>query len=152
MKYTNEIAVDLPLKRTVELFDNPDNMKYWMPGLLSFETYEGKAGKPGAKSKLRFKMGKREMEMIETIEESNFPENFVGTYEAPGVWNRQVNRFEAIDENTTRYISESEFKFQTLSMKIFGWLMPGAFKKQSQKYLEHFKDFAENAEERMAAE
>jgi hypothetical protein len=29
-------------------------------------------------------------------------------------------------------------------MKLIGWLMPGAFKKQSQKYLNDFKDFAEN--------
>lgn len=28
-------------------------------------------------------------------------------------------------------------------MKLFGWLMPGAFKKQSQKYLDMFKEFAE---------
>jgi hypothetical protein len=28
-------------------------------------------------------------------------------------------------------------------MKLIGWLMPGTFKKQSQKYLDLFKSFAE---------
>jgi hypothetical protein len=28
-------------------------------------------------------------------------------------------------------------------MKLMGWLMPGAFKKQSQKYLVFFKEYVE---------
>lgn len=48
-------------------------------------------------------------------------------------------------DNSTKYITEQEFKF-TGFMRILGFLMPGAFKNQSQKYMRDFKRFAENSE------
>ena len=80
--------------------------------------------------------------MIETITVKNLPHEFSGTYEAKGVWNEVKNYFEQIDDQTTRWRSESYFKFSGF-MKIIGFLMPGSFKKQSQKYLDQFKAFAE---------
>jgi carbon monoxide dehydrogenase subunit G len=79
MKYTTQIDIQLPIDRVVELFDNPDNMKKWMEGLQSFEAISGTPGKEGAKSKLTFQMGKRSIEMIETITVSNLPEEFTST-------------------------------------------------------------------------
>jgi hypothetical protein len=76
------------------------------------------------------------------LRKSNLPEEFTATFEAKGVVNNQTTRFEKIDENNTRYISDNEFIFSGL-MKILS-LMPGVFKKQSMKYLEAFKEFAEN--------
>jgi carbon monoxide dehydrogenase subunit G len=145
MKYANQVVINKPLKRVIELFDNPENMKHWQPGLISYQEISGSPGMPGAKMKLQYKMGKRDVEMIETVETRNLPEEFSGTYEAKGVWNRVSNHFEAIDANTTKWSSESEFKFNSLMMKIFGFFMPGAFKKQSQKYLDMFKEFAEKS-------
>ena len=142
MKYTTEIIINLPLDKVVSLFDNPDNMKKWMKGLVSFEPVSGIPGQVGAKSKLRFKMGSRDVEMIETITVRNFPAEFSGTYEAKGVFNVVINKFTDRGNGTTKYISEQEFQFSGF-MKIIGFLMPGAFKKQSVKYLEDFKTFAE---------
>lgn len=143
MKYSHSILIHKPLNEVIALFDNPDNMKDWMKGLQSFEPISGTPGQPGAKSKLHFKMGNRKIEMIETIEERNLPDVFSGTYEAKGVFNRVVNRFEKTGEQETRYTTENEFQF-TGFMKIIAFLMPGAFKKQSYKYLEDFKRFAES--------
>lgn len=143
MKYTVETTINLPRQKVIELFDNPDNLKHWMEGLISFEHLSGAPGMVGAKSKLTFQMGKRRMELIETITRRDLPDEFSGTYEANGVFNIQRNRFEIIDQNSTRYISETEFKFKGF-MKILAFLMPGAFKKQSMKYLLDFKKFAES--------
>ena len=142
MKYTTEVEINLPVKKVIELFDNPDNLKLWMEGLQSFEHLSGTPGQPGAKSKLKFKMGKREIEMIETITVRNLPEEFSGTYEAKGVFNIVKNKFIAVGENKTKYINEHEFQFSGM-MTLIGVLMPGVFKKQSMKYLEKFKEFAE---------
>ncbi len=49
MKYTCELIVNLPRQRMIELFDNPDNMHKWQPGLVSFEHLSGESGQPGAK-------------------------------------------------------------------------------------------------------
>lgn len=142
MKYTNEVVIDLPREKVIELFDNPDNMKHWQPGLVSFDHISGTPGQPGAKSKLCFQMGKREIEMIETITERNLPDEFNGIYEAKGVFNILKNRFIVLDEKHTKWVAETEFQFSGM-MKLFGWLMPGMFKKQSQQYLDLFKAFAE---------
>ena len=97
----------------------------------------------GAKSKLKFKMGSREIEMIETITVRNLPDEFSGTYETKGVFNIVRNYFEPLPGNKTNYISEQEFQF-TGFMKLIGLIMPHAFKKQSMKHLADFKNFAEN--------
>lgn len=143
MKYTTEIEINKPIEKVIELFDNADNMSKWMEGLVSFEHLSGTPGQVGAKSKLKFKMGKRELEMIETVTVRNLPDEFSGIYEAKGVVNSVKNKFVDLPNSKTKYISEQEFQFKGF-MKVIAFLMPGAFKKQSMKYLNDFKKFAEN--------
>ncbi|CAM3516777.1 hypothetical protein FSS13T_08740 [Flavobacterium saliperosum S13] len=144
MKYTCEVDINQPVDKVIALFDNPDNLKKWMDGLQHFEHLSGEPGQPGAKSRLKFKMGKREMEMIETVTVRNLPEEFSGTYEMEGTLNTIKNKFIPISDTKTRYVTENEFQFDNLMMKILGFLMPGMFKKQSMKYLESFRKFAES--------
>jgi uncharacterized protein YndB with AHSA1/START domain len=141
--YRLETEIDLPRDRVIELFDNPDNLKNWQPGLESFEHIEGEPGQPGAKSRLHYKMGKRELDLIETVVRRNLPDEFTGTYETKGVWNEVANRFEETSDGRTRWILENEFRFSTLMMKVMGKVMPGAFKKQTLQNMQQFKDFAE---------
>ncbi len=143
MKYTNEVIIDLPLKKVLELFDSEENMFKWQPELISFEHVSGEKGEVGAKSNLLYKMGKREVEMVETIIKKDLPGEFNFTYEAKGVWNEMKNSFEEVDPSKTKWISHSEFRFSGF-MKIIGFLMPGSFKKQSQLALDRFKAFAES--------
>lgn len=143
MKFTQEIIINRPVEKVVELFDNPELMTGWMKGLISFEHLSGTPGQPGARSKLKFRMGKREIEMIETITVRDLPYEFSGTYEAKGVVNVIRNYFEGVTENKTRYTAENEFEFSGW-MKLMGWLMPGAFKKQSYQYMKDFREFVEN--------
>ena len=144
MKYTQEIIIDRPIEIVTQLFDDPNQMDKWMKGLISFEHLSGTKGQPGAISKLKFQMGKREIEMIETITVRNLPHEFSGTYDVKGVHNIVKNYFEKISENQTKYKVENEFQMKGM-MKLMAWLMPGAFKKQSYKYLNDFKSFVENA-------
>ena len=142
MKYTIEIDIDLPRDKVIELFDNPENMKYWQQGFISMEHISGTLGQVGSKSKLKYKMGNREIEMIETITKRDLPNEFSGTYEAKGVWNLNKNYFLELGLNKTKWKSEIEFKFSGF-MKLIAFLMPSSFKKQSMKYLKDFKEFAE---------
>ena len=142
MKYSNEVTINRPLEKVIELFDNPANMPKWQPGFISMEHLSGTPGQPGAKSKLKYKMGKREIDMIETITTRDLPKEFHGIYEAKGVYNVQKNYFSSIGENQTKWVAETEFRFSGF-MKLFGWLLPGTFKKQSQQFLDLFKAFAE---------
>jgi len=144
MTYFNEIEINLPRESVILLFDNPDNLKEWMPGLISFEPVSGIPGQPGAKSKLKFQMGKRMMEMTETVTVRNLPDEFSGTYEMKNVYNEVKNKFIEAGPNKTKYITESTFNFSGI-MRVFGFLMKGAFIKTSQGYLERFKKFAEES-------
>jgi len=141
MKYSSEIEINLTRKKVIELFDNPDNMPKWQEGFVSFEPISGEPGEEGATAKLKYKMGKREVEMIETITKRNLPEEFNGTYEAKNVYNVVNNVFVDQGENTT-WISDNEFQFSGY-MKLIAFFMPGAFKKQSMKSMKDFKIFAE---------
>ncbi|WP_121667420.1 SRPBCC family protein [Mesonia aquimarina] len=144
MKYTTEVLIDAPRKEVIEKMDNLDNLKHWQQGLQEATPISGNLGEEGAKMKLKYKMGKRGMEMIETIQKRNLPEEFHATYDTKGVHNIQENFFKEEGSNQTRWISHSEFQFSSLALKVMGFLMPGAFKKQSLKYMNDFKNFVEN--------
>lgn len=144
MRYSTEIIIDLPRPQVIEKLNNPENMKHWQRGLIGYELLEGTPGTPNAKMKLDYAFGKRQMALIETITDNNFPKEFHATYDTKGVHNIQKNFFYDIEGGKTRWVSESEFIFESFGMKLMGWLMPGAFKKQSMKYLIDFKNFAEN--------
>ena len=142
MKYTTEIVVDLPREEFIKKMDDPENMKHWQRGLIKYEQLSQNPGQEGARMSLSYKMGNREMEMVETIIKRNLPEEMHTTYDTKGVHNIQKNYFRE-EDGKTRWTSESEFQFSGFGMKLMGVLMPGAFKKQSLKYMQDFKNFAE---------
>ncbi|MCL6275617.1 SRPBCC family protein [Muricauda sp. 2012CJ35-5] len=143
MKYTCEITIDLPRDKFIEKLDNPEHMKHWQRGLVGYEHLSDSPESEGAQMRLKYKMGKREFEMVETIIKRNLPEEFHTTYDTKGVHNIQKNYFQEVN-GKTQWTSESEFQFSGFGMKLMAFLMPGAFKKQSMKYLMDFKAFAEN--------
>ena len=114
MKFTQRIAINLPREKVIELFDNPDNMKHWQPGLVSFGNISGIPGEVGTKSLLRYKMGKRDVELIETITNRNLPDEFSGTYEAKGVWNEVKNYFTEISPDKTEWVAKVSLYFLVL--------------------------------------
>jgi uncharacterized membrane protein len=142
MKYSCEVTIGLPRQRVVELFDNPDNMSKWMPGLQSFEHLSGEQGQPGATSRLVFEQGGKRMEMVETVVSRNLPDEFSGRYETKGVKNDMVNRFYEEEPEKTRWVTETEFAF-TGPMKLMAPMMKGSFSKQTQEFMDRFKQFAE---------
>lgn len=144
MKYSVSIEINKPIEEVLALFDNTENLKKWMKGLQSFEHISGTPGEVGAKARLKFKMDKRNIEMIETITSKNLPSEVTATYETKGVFNIVKNKFEVLPNNKTKYTTEQDFQFKGF-MKLIGALMPAAFKKQSKKYLNDFKAFAENS-------
>lgn len=144
MKYSSKITINVPREELIQKLDNPENMKHWQRGLVAYELLDGSPGKPGSTMKLEYQMGKRNMVLTETIVENKFPEEFHANYDTKSVHNAQRNFFNVVNENTTEWVSETEFKFSSFGMKVMGFIMPGAFKKQSMKYLNDFKNFAEN--------
>ena len=145
MYYSVSVEINLPRDRVIELFDNPDNMPKWQPSLQSFKHLSGDPGQPGATSELIYKMGKRDIVMIETITERNLPQNFAGTYETKGVWNQVANHF-AEQAGKTTWTMNTVFKCSGF-LRVMAFFMPGMFKKQTTADMLRFKYFAENLSE-----
>lgn len=143
MQYIVDVVINKPVEEVVALFDDPDNLHEWMEGLQSFEHLEGDPGAIGSKSRLRFKMGDRDIEMIETITARNLPDEFSATYETDGVFNTNRIGFVETGAGQTRMTMNPEFQFTNFPMKIMAFFAPFIFKKQTRKNLEAFKAFAE---------
>src|SRR5688572_21715882 len=124
MKYSNEIEINLPRQKVIELFDSFDNMKHWQQGFISHEHISGTPGQVGAKAKLKYKNGKREIALIETITKRNLPDEFAGTYEMNGVWNLVDNKFIEVSSSETKWISYCEFRLSGFMMRLIAFLMP----------------------------
>ena len=87
MKYEGKLTIGLPRQRVIDLFDDPDNLPKWQSGLQSFEHLSGEAGQPDAKYQFVYIENGSRIEMVETITQRNFSDEFSATYETKGVNN-----------------------------------------------------------------
>ncbi len=145
MKIITEIVVKIPRNEFISKIDNVENLKYWQSGFSSAEHLSGVPGELGAKMRLIYNFGNRKMELIETIAKRKFPEEFHANYTTKGMNNIQENYFERTSEGFTKWISKNEFLPLNFMTRLYTIFMPNAFKKQSEKYMQDFKNFAENA-------
>jgi len=142
MKFRLEVIVNIPLDRLLELFGEPDNLKEWQPGIVSFELLKGEFGEVGTKAKLKMNMLGKKIDMFETILKNNLPDEYILQYDSPGVKNIANNSFKAIGPNQTQWIMLNDFKFSGV-MKFAGAAMKSVFKKQTELAMNRFKTFAE---------
>ncbi len=143
MKYSFDIVIEAPLDICAKKFNSTENMKHWQRGLVAVEHISGIPGEFGAKMKIFFKMGNRQLSLIETITHKNFPHEFHGIYAAENIDNHQENHFSATSGNHTKWTCTNEFIPLSFKMRLMLWLMPNTFKKQTLRYMRDFKSFAE---------
>lgn len=146
MHYQLEFEIKAPRGRVVGLFLDPANLQLWQPDLVNIEQIgSGEPRAVGAKSKQIHRMGRREVELLETITVYNPPEQFAATYEGEGVWNLISNRFTESTGGTTRWVLDAECKFSGLMLRLMAWVLPGMIKTQTQTFMQRFKEFAEKS-------
>lgn len=144
MKYSLHVDIDLPRDAVLDCFNDPHNLPKWQSDLLELEPVEGIPGQPGSKTRLVYRIGSREVEMIETVNERALPDRIAFTYSASGMVAHMVNRFEDLGDRT-RWHTDNEFVGQG-RYRLMVWVMPFAFKKQTLKMMQQFKSFAETGE------
>ncbi len=142
MRYSIELSIALPRERVVGLFLDPRTLQSWQPGLVSVTPIGAEVSRTvGARTRQIHQVGKRQVEIIETVTAQSLPEMFSATYETDGAWNLLENRFTAVNENETLWTLVSEYKCSGL-MRLMTVLAPGACKRQTLAYMRQFKDFA----------
>lgn len=141
--YSNELVIDRPLNEVVKLFQDTDKFTEWQPDLIEYDTYEGDPCCAGSKSRLRYKSSKHDdIKMVETVLESNLPEKYKVKYDTDGVQTYQNNHFEEGPSGKTIYRMDSEYDTEGL-MKIMDHVNPSYFKKQTDEFMNSFKEYAE---------
>lgn len=143
MKFTFEIIIELPINVCIKKFDATENMKRWQRGLISVEHVSGIPGQLGAKIKMHFKLGARDITALETITHRNLPHETHATYTSKGMHTIHENYFEATAENHTKWTNTSEFIPLDFTTRAMLSLMPKTYKKHTLQYMKDFKNFAE---------
>ena len=144
MRYTTEIVIKKSIEEVIRKMDSVENLKHWQEGLVSTEHISGIPREFGAKMKLNYDFGNRKMELIETITNQNYPKGFQATYNTKGIRNIQYNYFESTGEGNTKWVCINEFEPTIFKMYAMLFFMPGAFKKQTKRYMRNFKNFVEH--------
>ncbi|THA87042.1 SRPBCC family protein [Streptomyces sp. A0592] len=157
MKYTVSIEVALPRERVVQLLADPAHLPQWLRGLVLHEPLTGAHGQVGTTSRVVMQMDKRTMELTETITRRepldlhgiprgsvvHFDREIVGE----GMWSAVRDRLTEAGPGATLWVSENEYRFSGVLMRLVGLLMPGAFRKQSLQHMQDFKAFAEEGKD-----
>jgi hypothetical protein len=139
------IQIDRPIKDVVELFMDKKYFKEWKKDFIEFEPITGIPNEIGAVTKLVFKR----VTMFETIISKKMPNEIITTYEHKRgektiMVHRVTNRFEALAENSTLLVVDTEImKIDGLLFKLMMALMAGAGRKYSQTQLNQLKILAE---------
>ena len=153
MKYTVSIEIAMPLEEVAQLLADPIQLPKWLRGMVLHEPLSGVHGQVGTKSRVVIQTGQQEIEGTETItrrEPSDLrriPKGSVVHFDreivSEGMWSAARERLTEVGPNTTLWVSENEYRFSSLLMRLLGILMPGAFRKQSLQHMQDFKAFAE---------
>lgn len=157
MKTTASIEIALPLERTVQLLSDPAHIPKWLRGVVLHEPMSGGHGQVGTTSRVVMEAGQRQMECTETITRREpadlhgIPSGTVVRFEreivGEGMWSAVRDRLTEAGPETTLWVSESEYRFSGVLMRLVGLLMPGTFRKQARQHMEDFQAFAERGED-----
>lgn len=157
MKYTVSIEIAKPRDEVAQLLADPAHLPMWLRGMVLHEPLNGVHGHVGTKSRVVFQMGQQTFEATEIITRREptdlraIPKgsvvHFEREIEGEGMWNAARERLTEVGPNTTLWVSENEYRFSSLLMRLVGFLMPGTFRKQSQQHMQDFKAFAEQGKD-----
>src|SRR5918995_1950493 len=161
MKYTVSIEIAMPREEGPQLLAAPPPLPKWRGGLVLQEPLSGVHGQVGTRSRVVMQMGQQKFEGTETITRREpadlrgIPKGSVVHYEreivGEGMWSAARERLTEASPDTTLWVSENEYRFSGLLMRLVGLLMPGAFRKQSLQHMQDFKAFAEQRKDVRAA-
>ena len=157
MKYTVSIKIAKPRDEVAQLLADPAYLPMWLRGMVLHEPLSGVHGHVGTKSRVVLQMGQQTFEATEIITRREptdlhaIPKgsvvHFEREIEGEGMWNAARERLTEADPNTTLWVSENEYRFSSLLMRLVGLLMPGTFRKQSLQHMQDFKAFAEQGKD-----
>jgi hypothetical protein len=145
MKYNVELLIDKPSGRSGRLSTIPDKLNTWQTSLTAVELFHGTSGQPGAESKLIFEENGLEFSLVERVISCQEPESIVQSYKNQFSANTVKNSFLEQGQNQTLWVTETEYKFKTLLMKVMGPVYKKNLVARTQRGMERFKEMVEDS-------
>ncbi len=157
MKYAVSIEIALPRERVAQLLADPAHLPQWLRGLVLHEPVTGVHGQVGTTSRVVLQMGQQQFECTETVTRRepadlhDIPSDTVVHFEreitGKGMWSAAREHLTEAGPETTLWVSENEYRFTGVMMRLVGLVMPGTFRKQSLQHMQDFKAFAEHGKD-----
>ena len=142
VKYTVEVDVNKPINEVFALFENPNTLKDWMPGIKSITTINEVAGKVGSKYKMVVENNGQEMTMTEKI--INYTPNLKITFEFDSNQMLKTDDFNFITYgNSTKIVQNCTVEAKGYLMGCMFPYFKGTLKDLSLGYMNDFKKLAE---------
>jgi len=143
MKLNYEVIVDASLEDVWAAFAYAGNLHRWQQNLVSCSQKAGVPGQPGSIAELTYDENGKKVVLTETIAERRENEFLASSYESRYGSTLIVNRFEAIDASSTRWMSWCNFKFRGV-MKLMSVFSGGAIRKRTEADMQRFKLMVES--------
>lgn len=138
MKIQTELIIDKPLSLVVGLFGNQENEHLWQSSLISM--YPDKFNPK--MSHYHYEMNGRSIGVQIKIVQDRLPEIYELHCEMHGLSQQVKHRFNLCDDGT-RWVVDTEFKANSLILKIAMLVAPKMFRQRTKDYMQEFKRFVE---------
>ncbi len=143
MKYSVSHDINQPRDRVVSLLTSHEHRRHWQHGFVGAEALDGEPGTVGATTLLKFKVGDRPFQLIETILERDLPDGFTVSYVSEQSASISRNSFVVSPVGGTRWHVDMQIKVSGL-YKLMAFMQPHNFKDQTLALMKSFSDFAES--------
>ena len=138
MKLSFEVTIDASFDTVWAVFDSPDNMGRWQTNFRSYTQKSGEPRQPGSVAEITFDENGKMLVLMETVMERRDKSFLTANYESVHGNTLIVNRFEKVDENTTRWTSWCNFSFKGI-MKLTSIFVGGAIRRRTEADMQRFK-------------
>jgi uncharacterized protein YndB with AHSA1/START domain len=148
MKYMLQLSINKPRSEVWQAFRDPERMKDWQASLTAIELISGMAGQPGAETRLTFEEKGQEFSLIEKIISCRESEHILQSYENQFSVNTVDHSFLEQGQGQTLWITDTEYKFKTLLMKMMGPVYKKNLVARTQRDMDRFKEMVEKEAEK----
>lgn len=143
MKFKTELLINKPRLEVWKFFSNRENIKLWQPTLTRIEPIGGIQGQPGAESNWIYEENGREFSLTEKVLHCEEPSRYESLFENAFASNTVNHLFVEQSSNGTLWITETEYGFKTVLMKLLGPFFKKNYAIRSQREMKRFKEVIE---------
>ena len=145
MELGNQITINAPKDFVASYLRRSEHFDQWQDDFKSATLLSGDLDQVSAQTRMLYKFGKSDMELLETVRNNNLPDSFEALYKHKHMDNIMLSTFENLDGDKTIYSTHVNYiKLKGLIIKIMAKLFSGKFKKGPEKWMQQFKSFVES--------